>query len=106
MQNVVANDAMASEKRPCIYCLRAFFFLPRCPRGWARAKKEKKKRRIEKKEVNDVHLAADLINSRQDDLSKYLRGNFQLFRILSFTVRHIMVLGTQHIRPLHDNNTE
>lgn len=40
------------------------------------------------KNVNDVHLAADLINSRQDDLSKYLRGNFpsfSLFRFLLFT---------------------
>lgn len=29
----------------------------------------------ERKIVDDVHLAVDLINSRQDDLSKYLQGD-------------------------------
>lgn len=32
-----------------------------------------------RKKVNDVHFAADLINSRQDDLSKYLGGSFHCF---------------------------
>lgn len=60
----------------------------------------KKNEGEQQKNVNDVHLAADLINSRQDDLSKYLRGNFPLFSLFHF----LLFTATLHTIPCEKTN--